>query len=136
MHGRTRIGSALVAATLVAALAAAPVLAAAGPRLTLSPARGASGTTVTMTLKNCATPQLWTGDGGGATTGFGTAGYIVWGNKAAATAVYVAASGWTAVGAAGTSWTATFQASGSPGRYTVNVPCGFPKSVTATFTVR
>lgn len=137
MHGRTRIGLALGAAMLIAALVAGPVLAAAGPRLALSPARGASGTTVTMTMAHCATPQLWLGPGGGATTDPGTAGYIVWANKASLSATYVPASGWTAGGTTGT-WTATFQTSGyaGPGKYTVNVPCGFPTTVTAIFTVR
>lgn len=138
MHGRTRIGLGLGAATLIVALAAGPVLAAASPRLALSPARGVSGTTVTMTMAHCATPQLWLGPGGGATTSPEAAGYIVWGNKAAMSATYQPASGWTAGGTTGTTWTATFQASGyaGPGKYTVNVPCGFPRTVTATFTVR
>lgn len=138
MHGPTRIGSSLVAATLAVALAAAPALAAASPRLALSPARGVSGATVTMTMAHCATPQLWLGQGGGATASPGTAGYIVWANKATLSATYQPASGWTASGTTGTTWTAMFQASGfaGPGRYTVNVPCGFPTTVTATFTVR
>lgn len=138
MHGRTRIGLGLGAAALVVALAAGPVLAAASPRLALSPARGGSGATVTMTMAHCATPQLWLGPGGGATTSAGAAGYIVWANKATMSATYQPASGWTASGTTGTTWTATFQVSAfaGPGRYTVNVPCGFPATVTATFKVR
>jgi len=129
MHVRTQIGSALVAASLVVALAAAPVLAAGGPRLVLSPGRGSG--LVTMTMKNCATPQLWVG--GGFTEG---AGDILWAYKVTGLATYLPATGWIASGTNGTTWTSTFTAYGGSGKYVVTALCGWPNTVTATFTLK
>ena len=137
MSSRTRIASALVAASLVLTLAAAPVLAAAGPLLTLSPGRGASGTTVTMTMKNCTDPRLWVGPSqDGATAAFGASGYIRWSNPAPFAQGYQSAGTWAASGTTGTTWTTSFTASFPSGRNNVIAWCGPSNQLGATFTVR
>ncbi len=135
---RTRIGSALLAVPLVLALGAAPMLAAAAPRLVLSPARGASGTVVTMTIKNCSDPRLWTEPGIGNASGAadaGASGFVYWTNEPGAYDVgFEPADAWVG---SGTTWTSSFAASLPSGKSNVFVFC-IPagRLVTAIFTVR
>ena len=140
MHVRTRIGSALVAASLVVALAAAPVLAGGGPRFSLSPGRGASGITVTMTMKNCLDPRLFVGGtrtDNGAMAAAGTSGYVRWANPNPFAQGYLYANTWTAVGTSLTTWTTTFNASLPSGKSTIWVFCnGSAGLMSANFTVR
>ena len=136
MHVRTRIGSAVVAASLVVALAAAPVLAGGGARLSLSPGRGASGTAVTMTMKNCADPRLWVGPADdGATAAFGASGYVQWANLTTGARGYLFANTWTAVGTSVTTWTTTINAILPSGKNNIFVFCG-SNMMRANFTVR
>ena len=125
-----------MATALVLALAAAPVLAAAGPRLILSPGRGASGTTVTMTIKNCSDPRLWVAPtiNGSAAADFGSPGYINWQTQrgGAFSFGYEYAGTWAG---SGTTWTASFAASFPSGRIIVFVWCGPFTLVSAIFTV-
>lgn len=135
MRLRTRSGSALMAMALVLALAAAPALAAAGPRLILSPGRGASGTTVTMTIKNCSDPRLWVAPtiDGSAAADFGSPGYIYWETQRGPFSFgYEYAGTWAG---SGTTWTASFAASFPPSRIVVFAWCGPGKLVSAIFTV-
>ena len=139
MHVRTRIGSALVAASLVVALAAAPVLAGGGARLSLSPGRGASGTLVTMTMKNCLDPRLWVGwANNGAMAAAGAWGYVQSANQSTGAQNYLPADPWTAVGTSLTTWTTTFTASLPSGKNNIWVFCATygQSPMSATFTVR
>jgi hypothetical protein len=136
MGFRTRIGSALVAVPLVLALAA-PALAAASPRLVLSPSRGASGTVVTMTLTNCSDPRLWTEPtvGGSGAADAGSAGYVYWTSQGKGPYSYGYEFAGTWVGS-GTTWTASFTANLASGKANVFVWCPSYQLVTAIFTVR
>lgn len=138
MHVRTRIGSALVAASLVVALAAAPVLAGGGPRFSLRPGRGASGTTVTMTMKNCTDPRLFVGPtSDGAMADAGASGYVQWANPNPFARGYLFAGTWTAVGTSVTTWTTSFTASLPSGKNNIWVFCnGSAGLMSANFTVR
>lgn len=131
---RTRIGLALVALPLALALAAAPALAAAGPHLSLSPGRGASGTLVTMTLKNCSDPRLWLDPtiNGSAAADAGAPGNVAWQTQRGPFIIgYQFAGTWAG---SGTSWTASFTASFPPGKIAVLVWCTPYKVYVATFT--
>ena len=139
MQVRTRIGSAVVAASLVVALAAAPVLAGGGPRLVLSPGRGASGTTVTMTMKNCLDPRLWVGPtSDGTRADAGAQGYVQYANQNTGGRGYLFAGTWTAVGTSVTTWRTSFTASLSSGKNNIWAFCADNGLglMSANFTVR